>query len=111
MPFLRILESTWKNHAIAAVKNTVQNLGMADDDEENLTEAFAPVQLDDDDDNFVDPDLCEDMSGETSRPHKGGFKDELESYCDRRKFNQKDWTTCEYLNELSVLSFVSVFEV
>ena len=92
--------NTWKNNAILAIKKMVAHLGIDDDENEDLRCAFQPVQIkdDDDEDNFVDPELLDD--GMSSQPlfqsRKSDFSEELDSYCDRRKFNQKDWSTCEF---------------
>ena len=102
---------TWKNNAISAIKNMICHLGIDEVESVDLADALQPVQImDDDDDNFVDPELLEEEM--SSQPlvgrRKSDFTEELSAYCDRHRFNQKDWSTCEFKFLYRKFSFLAV---
>ena len=84
----------WKNHVQGTIDRIGKNLGFTSDDVD-LAKELQPVQIDDEDDNFIDPDLLEELSPAQPSSRQSDLTVELSSYTDRRSFNQKDWSSCK----------------
>ena len=64
------------------------------DDEQILNEGLEPVQIGNNEDDFVDPELLEDSATASMRSQKSELSEELSSYTSLRTFNMKDWNSC-----------------
>ena len=85
----------WKNHVHVTIDRIGKNLGFTSDEVDQARE-LQPVQIEDEDDNFIDLDLLEEVSPAQPSSQQTDLSVELSSYTDRRSFNQKDWSSCKW---------------
>ena len=86
---------TWKNQTLRFIEKLGKQLGFTDE-EQILNEGLEPVQIGNDEDDFVDPELLEDSTAAPMRSQKSELSEELSSYTCLRTFNMKDWNSCKW---------------